>query len=43
MIADHPFADGNKRTGAALLGTNLRLTMRLTAQRRVPLSYARCR
>ncbi|MEW6863146.1 type II toxin-antitoxin system death-on-curing family toxin [Trueperella pyogenes] len=26
VIADHPFADGNKRTGAALLGTYLRLT-----------------
>ncbi|WP_406712044.1 type II toxin-antitoxin system death-on-curing family toxin [Trueperella pyogenes] len=29
VIADHPFADGNKRTGAALLGTYLRLTTRL--------------
>jgi len=26
VVADHPFADGNKRTGAALLGTCLRLT-----------------
>ena len=26
IISDHPFLDGNKRTGAALLGTYLRMS-----------------
>jgi len=26
IISDHPFIDGNKRTGAALLGTYLRMS-----------------